>query len=717
MPNAYTKLFIDNQEIDLYKADELPLNITKRVNSIDGEVQGDFSRTSVTVPRTKNNKAILGDTRAFRIFRIEVDGQPSFNGIAKVRRGNTYAQGSASIKETYDINLVSNNSSWFALLGDSFLSEFTDLVVNFDEAEILLGFIADPANIDYGFTFVKLKEWANSTGAGTTLRYQLSLYESTPLLYIKPLVLAAFASIGWTVNSDFFDTDYGKKLTMPTFLPEKMPKEYNDEYLNTSVSISAPLVLPAGTAATLIYDVIDVAAPSNPIAYNVATGIYTCPLDGYYEITIEVEIPAAPVPIFDNEYGGGAFHNGVSLAPYGRVHFKFPDYPGGQTLSVTYIVFANKNDTIETGHAWLSAPAGASLTLDAARMTITGEATSVQGMPIDFKFLLTQYKFKDFIKGLICMHNLTFESDDVARTVTIEPKDLYLNQTRTPTTSELKEGFYRSDPKDYSKLIDKSKKGNYKFLSVAGTHVYKYASDSDETADWIEGINDLKIYEARFKMSSGANAASVKTKEVPFFAKTIHLLDSLARFPDTEISPQFPLVYPQNEVLDPTATDQRYDIQPRIFYFAGQRADTYRDGEIELLEFPSVNTKNPVAFMVNYNDISGLDPNMGFNNVIINGYESKGLLQRYYLQELARLDRGKTKGNYVKFNSIDYLNFTFRTKAFIDGLRFIVQTLEGFNPLIDAPTNFVFLEDKFPDSDDVDNIENSGLKGVVTTFT
>ncbi len=112
-----------------------------------------------------------------------------------------------------------------------------------------------------------------------------------------------------------------------------------------------------------------------------------------------------------------------------------------------------------------------------------------------------------------------------------------------------------------------------------------------------------------------------------------------------------------------------------------------------------------------------MDPNLGFNNQVINGIESIGLLQKFYLHELARHNIGKIKGNYIKFNSIDFLNFTFRTKAFIDSKRYIVQELQGFNPLVDAPTSFAFFEDVYPSEEDVNNIQNSGIEGVMTIFT
>ena len=287
MANQYTKLFINNQEIDLFKAEELPLNITKRVNNIEGEIQGDYSRASVSVPATSTNALILGDSRRFFDFRIEVDGQPSFNGTARVRKGKTFSQGYAAIKETFEINLISNNSSWFVQLGETMLSDLIDLIVDFTQANILTGFVSDPSLRQHGFTFIKLKEWENSISTPPSIRYLPSVFESTPVLYVKPLIEEAFNSIGYTIQSDFFDTDMFKKLVLPTFLPDKMPSGYNEKYLNTKVSMAAPSIFPPGAFAVILFDTIDQAAPASPTAYNPVTGVYTCPLAGYYEIILE----------------------------------------------------------------------------------------------------------------------------------------------------------------------------------------------------------------------------------------------------------------------------------------------------------------------------------------------------------------------------------------------------------------------------------------------
>lgn len=716
MANQYTKLFINNQEIDLFKAEELPLNITKRVNNIEGEIQGDYSRASVSVPATSNNVLILGDSRQFFDFRIEVDGQPSFNGTARVRKGKTFSQGYAAIKETFEVNLISNNSSWFVQLGETMLSELTDLVVNFSQANILTGFVSDPAARQHGFTFIKLKEWLHPVGAPPTLRYQLSLLEATPVLYIKPLIEEAFNSIGYTIQSDFFDTDRFKKLVMPTFLPKKMPFGYNEKYLNTKVSHTAPFSTGPGPTDPFIFDTIDQAAPQNPTAYNVATGLYTCPVDGYYEIIISWTFGTPFVIGPGDGFVAVIQENSFPLG----IGFGWPQlgglYPANETLTASTVLLLDAGDTLSMG-------IGVGVTavpIDKAEMIINGEAIITEGVDIDFKYLLEEYSFKDFFSGIIAMCNLSIETDEVAKVVTIEPKDNYFNTSRTPTTTEIKEGFYGNTQKDYSQLIDYSKKGSFDFPEMQGSFNYIYASDEDPTADFVEGINDMKIYEARFLMGEGSNTTKTKTTEVPFFAKTIHVSDFEATAPDSNAVPQFALIYPTNFILDPTATEERTNIKPRILYFAGQRTGgnfPESDGYIELFEAIGVLTPNPLSFMVNYTDITGLDPNLGFDTKIINGVSSSGLLQTFYLQEMTRNNIAELRKSYVKFNSIDYLNFTHRTKAFIDGERYIVQTLQGFNPLKDAPTQFIFYKDEFPDEDNILQIQNSPLLGVVSLLS
>ena len=721
--NKYTKLFIDNTEIDLYKAEALPLNITKRINSIEGQTQGDFSRVSVKVPATKNNINILGRSKIYRAFRIEVDGSPSFSGTAQIKKGKTFSIGYEAIEENFELNLISNNSSWFVLLGNTLLSDLTDLVKTFNSTNILAGFVSSPSAQDFAFLLIKFKEWTNSTGSAPNIQYQPSIYESTPALFIKPLIVQAFQNIGYTINSVFFATDLFSKLVLPLPFPEKMPKAYNDKYLNTFVSKTVPYIVPAVSTTNIDFDTIDTAAPQNPTAYdNITNFEYTTPLAGYYECNIEMQFgPTAPASYL---FLTLLYHNGVNVpgSGFGFGNITPPgNYPtAGQRLTSSTVVFAAAGDVL-TFKFW-----GDGVTqCTYAAASFIGEAVPVSGFEIDFKYLLQDWSFLDMLKGLKTMFNLDFETDEFSKVVTIEPKDTYRQTARYPATVDQKtEGFYKTSiQKDYSQIVDYKKEGGFEFPALPGVYNFQYKADSFEsTIEFVEGSNPLKIYQANYQILTGADLSKTEKIEVPFFAKTIHVSDHLAKYPNTNTVPQFPLIYPQNYILDPTATTgpTAEDISPRILYFAGQRTGgswAENDGTIELFEYLGSPAALPAAFMVNYNDSSGLDPNIGFDTQTISGIESPGLLQSFYLSQMTRNDSGEIRNNYVKFNSLDFINFSFREKAYIDSKKYIVQQLSGFNPLKDSPTKFVFYLDKTPGIDNINNIENNLLRAVVSLLT
>ena len=720
--NNYTKLFIDNKEIDLYQAEELPLNVTKRINSIEGQTQGDFSRVSVKIPATKNNINILGKTKQFRPFRIEVDGSPSFSGTAQIKKGKTFSVGYEAQEENFELNLISNNSSWFVLLGNTLLSDLTDVVKTFNSTNILAGFVSSPSTQEFAFLLIKFKEWANSTGTAPNIKYQPSIYESTPALFIKPLIVQAFKNIGYTINSVFFDTDLFSKLVLPLPFPEKMPRGYNDKFLNTFVSLSAPYSVTG--VANMPFDTIDTAAPQNPTAYdNITNYEYTAPLTGYYECTIELEFSGTipPPPYFFIIY---LFQNGSPVVP--NVGFAFDSggvpalHPAaGEKLTASGVVYASVGDVL----TWNLS--GLSVQIIGGNASFIGEAVPEAGFDIDFKYLLQDWSFLDMLKGLKGMFNLDFETDEFSKVVTIEPKDTYKETARYPATIDQKtEGFYKTSiQKDYSQIIDYKKEGSFEFPAMPGTFDFKYKTDSfEDTIEFVEGSNPLKIYQSKYQISTGADLTKTEKNEVPFFVKTIHVSDHLTKYPNTNTVPQFPLIYPQNYILDPTATTgpKAEEIGPRILYFAGQRTGGSwpdQDGTIELFEYLGTPAALPAAFMVNYNDNTGLDPNLSFSTETINGTESPGLLQNFYLSQMSRNDIGEIRKNYVKFNSLDFINFSFREKAYIDSNKYIVQELTGYNPLKDSPTKFTFFVDVAPGTQNFNNIENNVLKAVVSLLT
>ena len=724
MANSYTKLFIDNVSLDLSTSEQgtpdLPLNINRLVNDLTGSVRGDYSRVSITIPASKTNISVLGKSKAFKPFRIEVDGQPDFNGTAQVRRIKTKSLSYNDVQYKYELNLISSNSSWQVLLGDTYLSELTSEVVVWNGANVAGGFLSEPDTRNWGFALIKWQEWANSKGTGADFHYMPSVTETTPLLYIRPLIQAAFNSIGYTLNSEYLDTDEGSKLVIDTPIFDKMPNSFNDEYLNTEVSLSAPITF-TGLETKLPCDVIDIAAPQNPNAYdNIIDFDFTAPLTGYYEVPVEVlfSTTAPPAGIYNFivllQVNGVAFLNPSIGLGYTNLGSGGVPYPSGVRARGTGVCFAQKGDTISY---FMNSSAG--LIIDEAKVSFTGEAVREFGMPIDFKYLLGKLKALDLIMGLKVLKNLSFETDEDSRVVTMEPKDGHINTARIGNVSELKEGFYKEEQKDYTQLVDYSKPSNIDYPEFETVNVFKFKSDTDDTIDWVEGENELGIYEARFNLGDGSVKASTKTIEVPFFAKTIHATDFQTKYPGTDVNPQFPLIYPQNYVLDPTATDGDFNKTTRILYHAGQRFGDLEgvDGYIEMNEIQGEATRVPATFMVNYNDTTGLDPNLGFNSLVINGVKSIGQLEKCYLRELVRKKEGEVYNAYIKFDSIDNRNFSFRIKAYKDGQKYVVQELKGYNPLVDSPTQFYFFLDVYPTQEDVQNIQNSALPSIVSLLT
>jgi len=725
--NQYTKLIIDSVEVDLFDAETLPLSIVKRINNLEGDVQGDFSRVSVKIPATKKNINLLGRSRALFPFRIEVDGSPNFSGLAQSRRGKTMSIGYGAIEETYELNLISNNSTWFNLLGNTLLSDCTDIVEDWNVTNVSFGWSGGG---DYAFMLIKWREWETWTGSYYGIKYQ----ESTPGLFIIPLIRNAFALIGYTVESDFLDTADIKKLILPTPIPPKLGADYSAKYLDVSVSLSAPITITAGTNGKFPYDVIDSANPQNPLAYNVATFEYTVPQTGYYQIDLLMTFSAV-VPVGNYLFVPLVFVNGIGLAPGIGFGFDSPNanYPlNSIPVRGSGVCFVQTGDLIHIEY-FCGIPLTISQNIDVltATMKITGEATKEWLMNLDFKFLLKDWRFLDMLIGLKTIFNLAFETDENTRTVRIEPLDRHRNKCKyisnaNPTSiDETIEGFYKdSDTKDYSQLIDYDKDGSFDLQETEGVHRFTWKDAGDETEEWIQGVNNLKIYDANYLMGNGADLAETNEWEVPFFVKTIHVSDVQAKYPETLIIPQFPLIYPRNYVLDPTAVeaDQDYDIEPRILFHAGRRVflDTdVSDGLFELYDDATLIGASyvPATFMVNYNDTTGLDPSLSFANEVVNGITTIGLLQNYHLQNTLRKETGEVRENYVRFNSIDNNTFTFRLKAYIDGQKYVVQEIEGFNPLTDSPTNFKFYLDIHPTELDVANIQNTPLTGVVSRLS
>jgi len=117
--------------------------------------------------------------------------------------------------------------------------------------------------------------------------------------------------------------------------------------------------------------------------------------------------------------------------------------------------------------------------------------------------------------------------------------------------------------------------------------------------------------------------------------------------------------------------------------------------------------------MVNYNDPTGTDPSLSFaNEEVIAGVEVPGLLLRFYLQSMARLRVGKLFKAFIFWKALDILKLSFQDKLLIDGGRFILQAVDGYNPLLNISTKTILLLDVYPKQQDIEAVRSTQLAGL-----
>jgi hypothetical protein len=725
--SRYAKLIINGIEADSFSLEATPLNLKKRISNPDGEPAGSFTRSTIKIPATKNNKSILSGKLGFLPFRIDISGSTRLSGFLQVKKEEIISNCYECIVASYEVALQGGNSDWFLALRNCKLSEITAAKVFFDVGPIDAGFNADPDLIDNGFFFMKFKEWENSRlitennpfGGSITRQLESPSYkEATPFLFIRPLVIEAFRKVGYTIESDFIESDFFKRLIMPVPLPNKMPQIYSDNYLNFHASKDTLTINnPAVTVFNFPFDTVTL-PPLNTGVWNALTYEYIVPSDGFYEL--ETGATFGPeVGMFSFIYlqvatvNGSAVIAGQGGFAEGGLLGLFP-FPTNQTKKGSVVAQASAGDIIAvTVQTFTDTP----FTILNSYLKINGEAIRALGLNIDFASLVDKYDFLPLLKDLTTIFKLGFDTNADNKKVKIEPLDPYLYTDRLSSTKEVREGYYYlSNTIDYSGKIDFSKKIDNKIPVLDGFFKFFYLSDEDETTKAREENERFKIYEAIYNSPDGSDKNKTKEIKTEFFAKSIHTTDNLARYPDTEINPQFVLSYPFNYVLDPTATNQdaNYDISPRILYFGGQRGGI--DGYIEINENQGGDVELPAAFMVNYNDVSGLDPNLSFATEIIAGQEVAGIVDRFQIHCLSRKSqRGEKKASVLQ-TPTERDNFTFRKKAIINGKRYVIESIESVNPLQNTPDKFLFVLDEFADKAIKDGIENSNLSGLFSIF-
>jgi len=184
-----------------------------------------------------------------------------------------------------------------------------------------------------------------------------------------------------------------------------------------------------------------------------------------------------------------------------------------------------------------------------------------------------------------------------------------------------------------------------------------------------------------------------------------------------EKTPMIPFIWKENYLDAATSTSQEKNINvlPRILVSEDVILEEY-NGQIKVYDGSIVRDLTPpLAYMIDYNDSNGYQMSLSFSNYQVSGREIKGLMERFYLKNLIRLQTGKRLQTYMFWDAVLLQNLTFRKKIRIHGDEYILQEINSFNVTQRSPTKTYLLYDGKGTGTEDSQIEDSEIKGLLIT--
>lgn len=694
---ADIKIIIDGQVAEL-PPNGLNLPLTYSLRSREGLAinSGSRSEYAFELPGTKHNDSIFNqfydpaiytiNEQLFLPASIEVDGLPFFIGRCQLqsvtlRQDQYFWQG-----KSYKVAFYGNNADWSTQIGDLLIKDLSFTQHTYSYLDNLTHWYNSYPTDDFKYLPLKLKDY-------TTFGQLDALEDSHPAIFVVDVLYKIFASVGYTVASGFFSTDFANRLIMPVpILSRYLQGLYGEDYLNisaydtqinTNVSGGTVFILPNQTLFPAI----------GPNPYNAITGVYTVPVQGYYLLQIECSV--ANITTSAGISLAFMINGAPPVVYYGQANLTPPQpYTTNTTVRGESVFALNAGDTVQVvGIVPIVSPGTFDYNIV---FTVTGEAELIDNFNLNLKYVIDpSLKALDFIRGLAHAFNLVFETNEGSRIVYIEPADDYFLESR-PATTDLEDGFYTAQKAiDYTPFVDLSKGGELvsdtKQLSQLRL---KWKDDSNDPT--VEALNlnaNLGILEARYNFAANRFKQGETVVENPFFAPTLVVADSEIVNVNSLKTPMIPIVWATNFLETGTGTEVVTQMLPRILV-SDPVSTGEENGTINVFDGTSVvDYKTPLNYMVDYNDTTGFQTSLSFGDVTVNGFNVAGLLKRLYLSEMVRRSGGKYLELFILWDVLKIQNLTFRDKIFINGNTYILQEINTFDVAKNQSTKTYFVLD------------------------
>ena len=660
---------------------------------------GSRSEYAFELPATKQNSEIFNQfydpavlTNNEQVFLpaiIEVDGQTFFQGKCQLQSSTLIKDLHFWQGKTYKVAFYGNNADWAIQIGNLLIKDLPFTPHTYDYTNNISAWYYNYPTFDYKYLPFKLKDY-------TTFGQLDALEDSHPAIFVVDVLNKIFATIGYTINSNFFNTNFAQRLIMPVpLLNRYLQEDYGADYLNVQAneniigftSFYPILIFPNQTQAPTI----------GPNPYNTGTGVYTVPVLGYYLFEVDINITNITTS------AGCSFGFSVNGNPitdvWGESNLGPPQpYTTDTLIRAEKVMLLNTGDTVAVAGIGVVVAPG---TCDfVANLKVSGEAEIINGFQLNPKYVIDKsWKAIDFIKGLAHAFNLVFETIEIQKRVDIDPADEYLYESRVPLLRQIEGGFYTtSKSPDLTPKIDLSKGGEL-VSDTKKLNRLRLEWKEDSNDPTVQALNEnevLGILSAAFNFPSNRYKDGETVLFNPFFAPTLVIADNEIKDANSTKTPMIPFAWATNYLENSLSSEKPQQLLPRILVSddtlnVGTGTENGMinvwDGTV-IVQYPA-----PLNYMVDYNDSDGYQTSLSFGDEIINGFPVAGLLKRFYLAEMVRQKQGKYLEVFIYFDIIDIQNLTFKRKCYLNNNLYILQEINAFDVSKTRSTKTYFIHD------------------------
>lgn len=691
------KIFVGERLLDLYDNVSIPLNFNISDVSEINKRAGSFSKT-IKIPATANNNEILGfgnDLNARHRLegepleggaltqivkettRVESNGLTIFTGFIKPLGATINKDGCYS---EYKVNVFADNNDWVSIVKDNKLKglDWSSLDHVYDKTTIdakeSLGFGEEVL-----YPLINFGEFSFNNGLGVLVK------DRVPSWNLRTIFRKVFTEQGYTIESDFVDSDFFKRLYVPvTGLFELSDAEVDAAKVNASRDSLPQVSGPSNGQFSPFLPIIPYVTNefSNPPFSN-TTGFYTVQnnvktnfrldipvitVSGTSTVSSDVEITIHVTPISSGipvKIASKTLHFNIQITTDDIFDFHMEtgmfEFVTGDIIFVAYRL----RNTANFGS--FSTPRVQLLSIGDNKIRFSNEVSKeiVIGRTLQFKNFVDDVTQLEFVQSLTHLFNLYFLADVDLKKIYIEPRDDFYSDSTTAI--------------DWTNKVDNNKNCDISYLGANLKKELSYNYKEDGNDEWVEHweyVNNRTLAEHKEgvlnKFTSGTGDKTNK-----FFAPTIMDEDIKIGF----VSTQIPKMWRSN----PDGIEKSVwslDFKTRLLYF--DDVQTTNLGDKWFWED---------AFRTDYPKFYSMDESKSDNTSLYfdDTAQGPGLFNRYYKNTHKLINFGKKVSLSVNLTDVDIINFDFRSIVHIEGVYYYVESIKDYDTTVKKTTKVELL--------------------------